>query len=104
MSLEKMEFVKVIGQLDQLDDVIKCCHKDGNFQAEQAMQYVSTIKGFLPLNEENPYASYLQKLTDMGTASEITFENADDSSLDMDINDIYNYVNNMFSANCVLYI
>lgn len=95
MSLEKMEFVKVIGQLDQLDDVIKCCHKDGNFQAEQAMQYVSTIKGFLPLNEENPYASYLQKLTDMGTASEITFENADDSSLDMDINDIYNYVNNI---------
>lgn len=95
MSLEKMELVKITGQLEQLDTVIMNCCMDGNFQAEQALQYVSNIKGFSPLNEENPYSAPLQKIIDIATASKYKFDKVDDSGLTLQNSELDEYVKQM---------
>ena len=69
MAIEKIKVVNKVGRLEKLDDVIDVCCKCGYFQPEPAMNYLQNVKGFTSLNEENPYAASLQKLTDILTAS-----------------------------------
>ena len=93
MSLEKMKLVKVMGDLEELDNVIMTCCQNSHFQTEQAMQYVSGVKGFAPLNEENPYSPALQKLTEIAANSKLEFEKVDSSKLDIEDSKLSEYVN-----------
>lgn len=60
-----MKLVKVSGPLSELDKFLSACCLDGNFQPEQAAQYMSASLGYTSLNEENPYAPMLQKIEDL---------------------------------------
>ena len=60
-----MKLVKVTGPLSQLNNFISACCVDGNFQPEQAVQYMSATMGYTSLNEENPYASTIQTIEEL---------------------------------------
>ena len=60
-----MKLVKITGPLTQLSNFISACCVDGNFQPEQAAQYMSATMGYTSLNEENPYAPTIQKIEEL---------------------------------------
>lgn len=71
MAIEKMKLMKITGEIGMLDKFIALCCENGNFHPEPAMQVLSGSMGFAALNEENPYASMLQKMQEfMGYAPE----------------------------------
>lgn len=50
--------------MSDLDRVTAICGKSGAFHPDNSLSFYSDTSGFSPLNEENPYAAPLQKLTD----------------------------------------
>lgn len=65
MAIEKMKMVSIIGKFGSLDSTIEAYLDSGCFQPEAASQYVANVRGFTNLNEENPYARHLTKLTEI---------------------------------------
>jgi V/A-type H+-transporting ATPase subunit I len=63
MAIEKMKFVSISGSADTLDAVTMRCLLSGSFQPETATELLSG-KGYYRINEENPYAAYLARITD----------------------------------------
>ena len=68
MAIAKLSLVNIIGELDRLDDVIIRCADRGGFHPEPAAK-TAVEHGFTPLNEENPYAPLLDRLTNLGIAA-----------------------------------
>lgn len=66
MSIEKLALVNIVGEMDSLDDAILRCLEREDFHPERSLDYSGTIRGFAPLNAENPYAALLSSLTDVG--------------------------------------
>lgn len=60
-----MKMVSIIGKFGSLDSTIEAYLDSGCFQPEAASQYVANVRGFTNLNEENPYARHLTKLTEI---------------------------------------
>lgn len=60
-----MKLVRIFGQANYLDAFIKDCCIDGNFQPENAMEYVPKKMGFAPLSQENPYTDLLQMIDEL---------------------------------------
>ncbi|NLX93687.1 MAG: ATPase [Clostridiales bacterium] len=60
-----MKFIKAAGSLEKLDSFIEVCYMSGEFQPENAADFLSPTMGFLPLNEENPYAAKVQKIEEL---------------------------------------
>jgi V/A-type H+-transporting ATPase subunit I len=63
MSIVKMKFVSISGAADTLDAVTMRCLLSGNFQPETSTELLSG-SGYYRINEENPYASNLARITD----------------------------------------
>ena len=74
MAIEKMKMVSIIGKYEMLDDTIQAYLDSGCFQPEQAAQFVENIKGFANLNEENPFATWLNQLTEILQSANINPE------------------------------
>ena len=64
MAVQKIEVTSIIGRMSDLDRVTAICGKSGAFHPDNSLSFYSDTSGFSPLNEENPYAAPLQKLTD----------------------------------------
>ncbi len=62
-----MKLIKAAGSLQKLDSFIEVCYMSGEFQPENATGFLSPTMGFLPLNEENPYTSKIQKIEELAT-------------------------------------
>jgi Archaeal/vacuolar-type H+-ATPase subunit I len=58
-----MKFVSISGTTDTLDAVTMRCLLSGSFQPETATESLSG-SGYYRINEDNPYASYLARITD----------------------------------------
>ena len=56
-----MRMVNIIGKYKQLEDVIDACLDAGCFHPESTSDLTSGVKGFSPINDENPYGGRLQK-------------------------------------------
>lgn len=65
MAVESMKMVSILGKFNKLDSTIEAYLDSGCFHPESASSFVSNVKGFTSLNEENPYGSYLNKLTNI---------------------------------------
>lgn len=59
MAIEKMKLVRVFGNTDSLDDFIRDCCIDGNFQPENAMEFIPKKIGFSQYIQDNPYSEHL---------------------------------------------
>ena len=69
-----MKLVRTYGLIDHLDEFITSCCISGDFHPENAMDYISDSLGFVPLNEENPYSSSIQKIEEIASIAGVTLK------------------------------
>lgn len=69
-----MKLVRTYGLIDHLDEFIRFCCLSGDFQPENAMDYISGSLGYVPLNEENPYSSSIQKIEEIASIAGVTLK------------------------------
>lgn len=62
MGITKMKLIRITGKLEKLDDAIEVCCKSNVFHLDYATPYYPSSRGFSPLNEENRFNVYLEKL------------------------------------------
>ncbi|MGI6260849.1 MAG: V-type ATP synthase subunit I [Acutalibacteraceae bacterium] len=62
MSVVKVCAVSIIGKMAVLDQVVSVCESLADFHPDNALSFFSDTKGFVMLNEPNPYAPALQRL------------------------------------------
>ncbi len=62
MSVEKMRLVKISGENEKLDDLVRVIMDCGCFQPDSANKFFSSSMGLLPYTEENQYAAKLSGL------------------------------------------
>lgn len=62
MALSKMKFVSVIGMLKHFEQVISVLGYSGAFHPDDAAEFFSETKKFLPINAKNDAAATLSKL------------------------------------------
>ncbi|HCT15927.1 MAG TPA: ATPase [Ruminococcaceae bacterium] len=74
MAIEKMKLVRTYGLIDHLDEFIRSCCLSGDFHPENAMDYISGSLGYVPLNEENPYSSSIQKIEEIASIAGVTLK------------------------------
>ena len=74
MAIEKMKLIRTYGLMDHLDEFITSCCISGDFHPENAMDFISDSLGFVPLNEENPYTSSLQKIDEIASVAGVTLK------------------------------
>jgi len=72
-----MLLVNIIGKLSDLDRVIATCCGKKYFHPERAIGHLPVKSGYTQLVEENPYAKYLDKFTDLSKRMMIEFESVD---------------------------
>ena len=84
MAIQEMRLVKVFGNAEYLDDFIKDCCIDGNFQPENSMDFAPKKMGFVPFIQENPYTVMLQMIDDLSNEFGINTIPEDISELDDD--------------------
>ena len=60
MAVQKIK----VASMDELDHVTMICGKSCVFHPDNSLSFYSDTSGFSPLNEENPYSTPLQQLTD----------------------------------------
>lgn len=80
MSIEKMALVNLVGNQDELSEVLKICCNSGCFHIESAV-HTTADTDFTLLNETNPYRSVLKKLLDVAASLSIKPGYADFSAL-----------------------
>lgn len=73
MSVAKMRFVNIVGELSDFDTVMRSCCIGGNFHAEQAPTVLEDYEEFIPVDEPNPYTGHLRMAIDLGTKNHVKF-------------------------------
>lgn len=73
MSVAKMRFVNIVGELSDFDTVVQNCCIGGNFHAEQAPAALEDYVEFIPVDEPNPYTGHLRMAVDLGTKNHVRF-------------------------------
>lgn len=64
MAVIKVKVASIIGRMDELESVTEICGRSGVFHPDNALRFYDHTEEFTPVNEENPYASFLQRLSD----------------------------------------
>lgn len=62
MSVQPVKAISIIGMMSDLEKVIKFCGDSGMFHPDDAMEFYSDTKDFVPLADKNPYSLPLQNL------------------------------------------
>jgi len=71
LAIEKMKLIRVYGLLENLDEFITSCCISGDFHPENAINYLSASLGFVPLAEENPYTTPIQKIEEIASIANV---------------------------------
>lgn len=82
MSIEKMALANIVGDLEDLDTALGLCCKSECFHIELAL-HTTANTGFMLLNETNPYAAPLKKLTDLAAGLSVPLSYTDVSGSDI---------------------
>lgn len=77
MSIEKMEFVTIVGLLKYIDRALEKCADSGYFHIADAAKEAAAAGEFIRLEFENPYKSLLKRIISVETGSEFSFEKND---------------------------
>lgn len=92
MAVLKVKAASIIGRMEQLDSVIRICGKSGFFHPDDARSFYSDTHNFVPIAEENPYASPLQKLKTAAQIGSVTLRLTDTSGLSLSEEQLVDYV------------
>jgi len=71
LAVEKMKMLSITGDYGALDGVIEMLIKSGNYQPEGASEFIAGVKGYGILNEENPYSTPLNQMTELFSHAKI---------------------------------
>lgn len=74
MAIVKMNLVRAAGNLSRLDRFIEACYNSGEFQPENAVEYLSRSMGFSELREENTFAPVIQKIEELAKLLGVTLK------------------------------
>lgn len=74
MAVSPIKSIGIIGLMSDLDKVIKLCGESGIFHPDDASNFYSDTKNFLPITERNPYSDLLAEMEDIFQLSSITPE------------------------------
>lgn len=90
MSIEKMEFLTIVGVMKDLDRVLAKCVESGCFHMTDASKETSgNNEEFIRLDEENPYKDLLKRIVDIDIGENFSFhEVSTDDILAMTTEDI----------------
>lgn len=90
MSIEKMEFLTIVGVMKDLDRVLAKCVESGCFHMTDASKETSgNNEEFVRLDEENPYKDLLKRIVDINIGENFSFhEVSTDDILAMTTEDI----------------
>ncbi len=95
MAIEKMKLVRIFGKVENLDSFITSCCISGDFHPENAMNYVSAHMGYVPVNDENPYTTTIQKIEELAQITGVTLkETFKGNEIIVDANEI-NYIDEL---------
>lgn len=84
MSIEKMEFVTIVGLMRNLDRALEKCADSGCFHISDAVKESASEGTFVRLEGENPYKPLLKRLLDIETGSEFSFEKSEFGNMTME--------------------
>ncbi len=65
LAIEKMKLVRISGPSSKLDRVISACCRLGDFQPENADDYISASMGYTTVSQESPYTKILQSIKEL---------------------------------------
>lgn len=72
MSVEKMRLVKISGENERLDDLVRVIMNCGCFQPDSANKFFSSSMGFLPFTQDDEHSQSLTKLQNFLSKIEYT--------------------------------
>lgn len=81
MSIEKMEYVTIVGLMKDLDRTMEKCVESGCFHIADAVKESSGEEGFNRPDGENPYKALLKRVISIETGSGFIWERADWNSV-----------------------
>lgn len=62
MAVSEMNFISMIGNMKNIDEIINICGESGVFQPDNVFTFYSDTEGFTAISEENPYSEPFQTL------------------------------------------
>ena len=77
MSIEKMEFVTIIGLMKHLDRALSKCVESGYFHIADAAKEAASEGVFVKIESDNPYKSFLKRLISIDTGNGFSFQKSD---------------------------
>lgn len=77
MSIEKMEYVMLVGLEKHIDRTLAKCVESGVFHITDAMKSSTADASFIRLGGENPYKSLLKRIVSIETGTGFAFKKAD---------------------------
>lgn len=90
MSIEKMEFLTIVGVMKDLERVLAKCVESGCFHMTDASKETSeSNEEFVRLDEENPYKDLLKRIVDINIGENFNFHEVNTDNIStMNIEDI----------------
>lgn len=77
MAVSPIKSIGIIGLKSELDKVINVCGNSGEFQPDDPLNFYSDTKGFVPVQDKNPYTEPLSDFSETLKAAGITPEIVD---------------------------
>lgn len=71
MPMSKMKLVNIIGELDDVDEVVSALGSTGVFQPDEAGEFFSDNESLIPLSSSDEYAPLLDKLKEIMAQADI---------------------------------
>lgn len=96
MSVSKMNFISMIGPLQQIDELINACGDSASFEPDNVFSFYSNTDKFSALSEENFYAEPLKKLETVIRLCSSNPEETDISDFHISKSKIERYSNYVF--------
>lgn len=63
MAVSEMNFISIIGNMKNIDEIVNICGESGVFQPDNVFSFYSDTEGFTAISEENPYSEPFQTLS-----------------------------------------
>ncbi|MDU7336927.1 MAG: V-type ATPase 116kDa subunit family protein [Clostridium sp.] len=94
MAVQKLKMASIIGRMNELDEVTLRCGQSEVFHPDNVLSFYADTTPFVPIGEDNPYTTPLQKLSDAckKIGHPLEFEGAPDCSAEEEDRKLLEYV------------
>lgn len=105
MAVQKIKMASIIGRMNELDEVTLRCGQSEVFHPDNVLSFYADTTPFVPIGEDNPYTTPLQKLLDCSKkiGHPLVFDGAPNCEADEEDSALLEYVDKFTSYidNCL---